>query len=228
MITIIHGDDTLGSYQRLGELITEAKNKNLEVVQRDAGEINATTLRQETSATDLFGTSTCLVIKNLLGSLKSKSKEGLISALQKLSQAEILLYEPKKISETTLKQLPQAKIETINLNPLIFKFLDSLRPGNTRIIFRGWDQLLELGHQPEYILVMVVRQVRLLIQAKSGSSYLKLSAYPKRLVISQANYFTLNHLLDLHRELYQTDKRLKTGLSALPLEQLLLQFFCLV
>lgn len=225
MMTIIHGEDSLNSYKRLSELIENYKFKNIEVIVKDAGDLDVGTLRQETGSVDLFGTSNCLVIKNLLSGNKSKTKETLIDALKKMTNEEIVLYEAKKLTDTALKPFAKAKVEAFNISPVIFKFLDVLRPGNTRVILLGWNRLLELGHEPEYVFSMVVRQIRLLIQAKSGASYLKLSAYPKKLITIQANYFTLNQLLDLHHHLYETDKRIKTGLSPLPLDQLLLQFF---
>ncbi len=228
MITIVHGEDTLSSYKRLSELVEQYKAKNIDVSIKDAGELDVATLRQETGSTDLFGTSNCLVIKNLLSGTKSKIKENLIETLKKMTEVEIVLYEAKKLTDTALKSFSRAKVEAFNINPVIFKFLDILRPGNTRVILLGWNRLLELGHEPEYVFSMVARQIRLLIQAKSGASYLKLSPYPKKLITAQANYFTLNHLLDLHHHLYETDKRIKTGLSPLPLDQLLLQFFYLL
>lgn len=225
MITLVHGEDTLNSYQRLSELITTAKEQGLEVIIKDASEITMTTLRQESVGNDLFGARNCLVIKGLLSGTKSKQKDGLIGMLESLSEAEIILYEPKEIAKTALKSLSKAKIELFAINQVIFKFLDVLRPGNNRVILQAWNRLLELGHEPEFVFSMVVRQIRLLIQAKSGASYLKLSPYPKKLILAQANYFTLNQLLDLHRHLYDLDKRLKTGLSSLPVDQLMLQFF---
>ncbi len=225
MITIIHGEDSLNSYKRLTELIEASKTAQLEVVVKDASEVDLAQLRQDTGVVNLFGVRNCLVIKNLLGGTKSKIKDTLIESIITISESEIILYEPKKLTDTVLKSFSKAKIETFNVNPVIFKFLDSLRPENTQVILLGWNKLTELGHEPEYVFAMLVRQVRLLIQAKSGASYLKLSPYPKKLITAQANFFTLNQLLDLHYRLYETDKRIKTGLSSLPLDQLLLQFF---
>ncbi len=225
MITLVHGEDSLSSYQRLSELIEVAKGQGLEIIIKDASELSIATLRQESEGRDLFGARNCLVIKGLLSGTKSKQKDGLIGLLETLSDAEIILYEPKEITKTALKSLSKAKIELFAINQVIFKFLDVLRPGNNRVILQAWNRLLELGQEPEFVFSMVVRQIRLLIQAKSGASYLKLSPYPKKLILAQANYFTLNQLLDLHRHLYDLDKRLKTGLSSLPVDQLMLQFF---
>lgn len=228
MIIIVHGEDSLNSYKRLAELIEIAKSSGLETIIKEASELDMATLRQESGGSDLFGAKNCLIIKNLLSGPKSKPKDSLIAALGKISEGEIILYEPKEITKTALKPFNKAKIESFDINQVIFKFLDTLRPGNTRVILQSWNRLLELGHEPEYVFSMLTRQIRLLIQAKSGASYLKLTPYPKKLILAQANYFTLNQLLDLHYRLYETDKRIKTGLSSLPLDQLLTQFFYLI
>lgn len=225
MITLVHGEDSLSSYQRLSELIETTKGRGLEIIIKDASELSLATLRQESEGSDLFGAKNCLVIKGLLSGTKSKQKDSLIGLLESLTDADIILYEPKEITKTVLKPFSKLKVELFAINQVIFKFLDVLRPGNNRVILQAWNRLLELGHEPEFVFSMVVRQIRLLIQAKSGASYLKLSPYPKKLILAQANYFTLNQLLDLHRHLYDLDKRLKTGLSSLPVDQLMLQFF---
>lgn len=225
---ILHGEDTTTSYRKLSELIEKYKNRGIEVIIKDAGELDPTGLRQLTQTTDLFGSTRCLVIKNLLGGVKAKQKELFIKILSAVDDMDVILLENKKISETQLKSFPKAVVETFTINPVIFKFLDILRPGNTRVILLSWNKLLDLGHEPEYVFAMLVRQIRLLIQAKSGASYLKIPPFPKKLVISQAEHFTLNQLLDLHHDLYEMDKRIKTGQSTLPLDQLLTQFFYLI
>ena len=222
---IIHGEDTASSYKRLSEIIDSFKNSQVEVVVYEVTELNPTTLRQESESTNLFGNSKCLVIKNLLTGNKVKQKDVYLEILSQTQNTEIVLFETKKVSDTALKPFAKAKIESFNINPVIFKFLDLLRPGNTKTLLTGWNRLLVLNHEPEYIFAMLVRQVRLLIQAKSGPSYLKLSPYPKKLITAQAASFDLSHLLDLHQALYEIDKKIKTGSSSLPLDQLLLQFF---
>lgn len=222
---IIHGEDTASSYKRLTEIIDSFHNNQIEVVISEATELNPTTLRQESESVNLFGNSKCLIIKNLLSGNKVKQKEVYIDILTQAQGTEIVLFETRKISDTDLKSFSKAKIESFNTNPVIFKFLDMFRPGNTKTLLAGWNRLLVLNHEPEYIFAMLVRQIRLLIQAKCGPSYLKLSPYPKKLTTAQASSFELSHLLNLHHALYEIDKKIKTGSSSLPLEQLLLHFF---
>ncbi len=225
MITIIHGEDSQASYKHLSEIIDEKRTQQIDIIIKDATSLDPTTLRQESGATDLFGGGRCLVIKTLLSTTKSKQKDILIDIVKKLSDQETILYEPKKLTETVLKQFTGAKVLAFNISPLIFKFLDTLRPKNTRSIILGWERLMREGQEPEFVFAMLVRQIRLIIQAKSGASYLKLAPYPKKLITAQANYFDLSHLLALHQKLYEIDKKIKTGASPIPIDQLLSQFF---
>lgn len=223
-MVIIHGEDKVSSYKRLIELSDSYKQNQIEVISYDPQDLDITTLRQELSS-GLFGTSKCFIIKNLLSTLKSKSKDKIIDLLKQDSTQEVILYESKSVSATNLKAFPKAKVEAFEISPIIFKFLDCLRPRNIRQILLGWKKLTEGGNEPEYIFAMVVRQVRLLIQAKSGPSYLKMAPYPKKLITAQAENYTLDQLISLHTALYEIDKKIKTGASPVGMEQLLPNFF---
>lgn len=222
---IIHGEDTVSSYRKLTELIDSAKNSGVEIISRDVTELNPTSLRQELASTDLFGTGKIIVVKNLLTGTKSKQRDLLVKIILDNYDSGTILYETKKVSDTALKPFSKAQIQLFTISPVIFKFLDLLRPGNSRNILNGWNRLLELNNEPEYVFSMLVRQFRLLIQAKSGPSYLKLAPYPKKMILSQASHFELAQLLDLHSQLYQIDKKIKTGSSPVALVQLLVHFF---
>lgn len=222
---IIHGEDKVLSYKRLIAITEDFKNKQLEITTHEAASLDPTTLRQELSSTNLFGTAKCLIVKNFLSSTKSKSKDQLTKLLSSADGQEIVLYETKEIAATVLKTFPKATIENFKVNPLIFKFLDVLRPQNQRQINLGWKKLTEEGIEPEFVFAMVVRQIRLLIQAKSGPSYLKLGPYPQRLITSQSTNFTIEKLLNLHQQLYQIDLKIKTGLTPISIDRLLDNFF---
>ena len=146
MITIVHGEDSLTSYKRLSQIIDDYKNRQIGFSVKDAGELDVTSLRQETGSIDLFGTKQLLVIKNLLGGVKSKQKDTMIELLKKNTDTEIILYEPKKLSDTALKPFLKSKIEAYNINPVIFKFLDIMRPGNTRVITLSWNKQSQALH----------------------------------------------------------------------------------
>jgi DNA polymerase III delta subunit len=222
---ILHGEDANKSYGRLTVLTEDLKAKHIDVVTQDATELDITSLRQELGSAGLFGLSKCFVIKNLLSSTKSKNKDKLCEVLNQDTGHEIILWENKGVTPTALKKFPQAKVETFTISPVIFKFLDSLRPNNTKNILLSWKKLQTEGTEPEFVFAMVVRQVKLLIQAKSGPTYIKLAPYPARLITQQATYFTLEHLLDLYPCLYDIDVKIKTGSGGNTIDNLLTNFF---
>lgn len=222
---ILHGEDANKSYGRLIVLTEELKSKQIEVIAYDAAELDITRLRQEISSNGLFGSSKCFVIKNLLSGTKSKNIDKLVAVINQETNHEIILWENKNLSATILKKFSKANIEGFSISPVIFKFLDSLRPHNTKNILLSWKKLLNEGTEPEFVFAMSVRQIKLLIQAKSGPSFIKLAPYPARLITQQATYFTLDHLLYLYKVLSDIDIKIKTGTSGNTIDNLLTNFF---
>ncbi|HSV94638.1 MAG TPA: hypothetical protein VLH94_01495 [Spirochaetia bacterium] len=222
---ILHGEDANKSYSRLMVIIDDFKSRQTEIVIQDAQELDITYLRQEIGSSGLFGSSKCFVIKNLLSSTKSKNNDNLINVLTQNTDHEIILWENKGLTATALKKFPQAKVESFSISPVIFKFLDSLRPKNTKNILLSWNNLLKEGTEPEFIFAMTARQIKLMIQIKSGPNFVKLAPYPTRLIGQQASYFTLEHLLDLYQKLFEIDLKIKTGVGGNTLDNLLTNFF---
>ena len=221
---ILHGEDTVRSYQRLSQLI-ELCQKRGEVIIYDYQDLTPSLLRQETGSSSLFSAQKCLVIKNLLKAQKSKTKDLLQKIIDQSGLREIILWENDALSPSVLRTFPSAKIETFPLSPQIFKFLDCLHPGQTSVILLAWKNLLTDKVEPEFVFSMLVRQFKLLIQAKDNPSLLKLAPYPAKLIKAQANHFDLGHLLDLYHHLFRIDLKIKTGLSSVSLEHLLGHFF---
>ncbi len=222
---ILHGEDANKSYSRLIVLSGELRLKQFEIISEDAQEVDVTHLRQEIGSSGLFGSLKCFIVKNLLSCTKSKNKDKLIEVLNQETNHEIILWENKGLTATALKKFPQAKVEVFPISPVIFKFLDSLRPDNTKNILLAWKTLINDGTEPEFVFAMLNRQIKLLIQAKSDSKYLKLAPYPQRLITHQATYFSLDYLLDLYKKLYAIDIKIKTGTGGNTMENLLGFFF---
>lgn len=222
---ILHGEDANKSYERLRAICDEYKQKGFGVMTFDATELDITDLRQELSSAELFGSSKCIIIKNLLGTTKSKKVEKIIEVLNQETNHEVIIWENKTISPTSLKKLPKAKQEIFPISPVIFKFLDSLKPNNSKNILLSWKNLQNDDIEPEFVFAMVVRQIKLLIQSISGSKYIKLAPYPSRLINQQSKYFDLNHLLDLYKRLSEIDEKIKTGVGNNTIDNLLTNFF---
>lgn len=225
MITIIYGEDANKSYERLIAITDNLRSKQFEIIIKDAQEIEITNLRQEIGSSGLFESSKCFVIKNLLTSTKSNNKDKLFKIIESEANKEIILWENKNVPLTTLKKFSKASIENFPISPVIFKFLDSIRPNNTNNILLSWKKIQTEKTEPEFVFAMLVRQIKLLIQAKTDSTYIKLAPYPSRLIKEQSNHFSLNHLMDIYSELLEIDTKIKTGSSANTIDNFLTNLF---
>lgn len=222
---ILHGEDIKKSYQRLCSITEDYKNKNVEVIIHDAVDLDITGLSQELNSSGLFGTTKLIVIKNLMSGKKSKEVNQIIKALQETQNDNIVLYEDKKVSVSIINKFSGAKVEHFAISPIIFKFLDSLRPNNLKQILVSWNSIKDENTEPEFVFAMIVRQVKLMVQSKSTENYLKIAPYPARLIRQQATFFQHNQLLDLYHELHLIDQKIKTGKGGNNLENLLINFF---
>ncbi|KKT37663.1 MAG: hypothetical protein UW26_C0027G0009 [Candidatus Collierbacteria bacterium GW2011_GWF1_44_12] len=219
---IIHGENTKGSYSRLNLLIENHRKEGKNIISYNAAEIDITRLEQELNPSDLFGNQSLLVISNLFSGPKSKQKEALKISLQEKVDQPVVLYEQKEVPPTSLKPFTGSQIEVFKVSPQIFKFLESLSPNSP--LLAQFNSLLSQEAEVEFIYAMLVRQIRLLITAKTNPNQLKTAPFVKRLLIIQAGKFSLEHLLDLHHRLYLIDKQIKLGKTSLDMESLLTGF----
>jgi len=212
---IIHGEDVVAGRNHLNDLIEKAKTSAVGVSRFEARLTNLTQLTQVLEGLTLFGQQPLIVIENLHSLQKSKNKDQLVEFLSKYTDRDIILYENKYLTQTMLKPFAKATIHEHKPAALIFTFLDSLKPGSTTSL--NFLNQLENSNQPaELIFAMLVRQVRLLIQALEPSS-LKAAPWQKTRFTSQAKAFGERGLLKLHSDLYHIDKQLKTGQNPLDL-----------
>ena len=213
---IIHGEDTVSARNRLNDLIETAQAKGLGLKRLTAKDLDLTTATQVLEAATLFGETPLIVIEGLFSLTKSKNKDNLISFISGYQNREIILFEDKTVSPTTLKSFPKAKAHEHKPAAIIFTFLDSLRPDGAAKSLKLLEGLESARQPAELIFAMLVRQVRLLIQALEPNS-LKMAPWQKSRLTAQARLFGEERLLKLHRRLYHLDKDLKTGANPLDL-----------
>lgn len=220
---IIHGDDLVNSRAHLNELI--AKTGETRTISRFAADrLDPTTLTQLLQSRTLFGQEPLLVIEGGLTLAKSKNKDLLLDLLRTTTPADVILYEDRQLSATALKTFPKAKVYEYKPAALIFKFLESLRPNNASVCLQILSQLEDSRQPAELIFFMLVRQVRLLIQALHPAE-MKGAPWQVQRLSSQARLFGEIGLLQLHDQLYHLDQQLKTGQNNLDLS---LQLFNLI
>ena len=103
----------------------------------------------------------------------------------------------------------------------IFEMVDAVGQGNGRKAITLLHQLLNQGAHPLYLLSMIVRQYRILLQVKDLigrggrrqdiASELKLRDFVVEKMVRQARRYSLPQLEDVYERLLATDVAIKTG-----------------
>jgi DNA polymerase-3 subunit delta len=104
---------------------------------------------------------------------------------------------------------------------VIFDAVDALGQRDGVKAAQLLHNLLDHGNEPLYLLAMIVRQFRLLIQIKelaieglpppAIAKAIKLHPFPTRKLYTQARNFKLEQLERIHRHLLEIDVQIKTG-----------------
>lgn len=146
---------------------------------------------------------------------------GAVGADQRLLDQEI-----EKLLTYTNQERPVSSQDVSLLVPyaqeaVIFDAVDALGQRDGAKAARLLHNLLDHGNDPLYLLAMIVRQFRLLIQIKEladeGQSppdiatKIKLHPYPTGKLYTQARNFKLEQLERVHKHLLELDVQIKTG-----------------
>lgn len=123
-IYLIHGDNSIASYNRLQEYINKGKSKGWEITEIEDKEINITdTLRSNS----LFSSKRLIVIKKY-----SLVSDQVIKNINELDD-EFIIYHDNLIPITFVKKLKNVKKnEIFKLSKFLWKFIDNFYPGNTK------------------------------------------------------------------------------------------------
>jgi DNA polymerase-3 subunit delta len=103
----------------------------------------------------------------------------------------------------------------------VFAMVDAILDFRAGVAERLLEQLLDRGASPAYLLTMLTRQVRLVVQAKELrrqrksdieiQSKLGLAPFPLRKTLEQAQRYPLERLKQVYKKLLQTDLYIKRG-----------------
>jgi DNA polymerase III delta subunit len=218
---IIHGDSVIQSRKKLVELIDSAKLKNLPIKRLESKNLELKTLELELNSTSLFGSQQLVILEGLHSLPTSKRKKDLISYLinRSLQLGELVLYETRQLTANMLKKFPGAQIFEFKTSNKLFKFLDTLGQDQLAGGKETQIQLLQTVLEADgdfMVFAMLIRQIRLLIQAKDGG-VIKGPPFMIGKLKSQASRFTLKQLLIIHEQLFEIDLKQKTSQGLLPL-----------
>lgn len=207
---VFHGDNTVASRALLQQAISHDKDRGYDINQLDGTKLLAKDLSSALGTANLFATES-LVIENLLSRLRSKEKDACLSLIAAYSSDKnLLLWDKKTVTKAVLTKLgSSAKVSESKAPQILFTFLDSIIPGNTK---RSLSLLHELARSTDDILIftMLSRQIANLLIVDSGTD-LKFAPWQIGKLKSQAKAWRATELVKFHDELIKIDELIKTG-----------------
>lgn len=225
MITLLHGDDILRSRKNLDEL--KSRKDKREIINLDGRKVTLEDLKQAFETKSLFGQDKLVVLENFLSRRKKgRDKEAVIEYLNKEKLlVDLFLWEEEEVSQQTLRIFPEAEVKIFKLDPLLFRFLDSLKPGNSKTSIELFRQALS-QEETNLIFYMLIRQFRLFLlfgtkEKVDLDEVKRLAEWQKAKISKQAQLFNLKKLLSIYHEILEIDYGEKGGFSAYPLRQTL-------
>ena len=215
MLLILHGEHHLQSRTALTQAIATAQKQGRQIVHVEVKNLEAQGLTSQLATQSLFAEPRTLIIEELHSLPKSKRKEELISLLTGFADqpdTELILWEKKQVTATELKKFPTAKVQVFLPTRSMFTWLNALsgQPSDTtksKILTLQKAAMESDGEH--FCFAMLMRQVRLLIEAKEGGP-----AAAQFKIAAQAKLFSWSQLLRTHKQLLLIDEQFKTSASA--------------
>lgn len=212
MITLIHGEDIATSRKYF---LDNKKTADAPIFSGD--KITIEDLMQIFDGGDLFATKKVLFLEDFLSQKKTgKEYVAIVGYLQKnASSNDIFLWEGKELTKKALSTFPKAVVKTYTFPQSLFLFLDSLQPGNGKILiklFYETQKQTEIGA----IFYLLIRHIRILLALKDSSEkqideVKRLAPWQRNKLYKQAQLFSEEPLITMLRKLYAIDTAQKTG-----------------
>lgn len=217
-MTIIHGENIIASREKLITLLDKIKESGGEIVKLEAKELSEAVLEELFGANDLFGTQKTIVIEGLHSLPKSKKQKTLIELSTNSQIHEVILWEKRTLTKTMLKPFSNTQVFEFKASKTLFNWLDMLgtKENETKKLQLLQDAIATDGEY--FCFIMLIRQFRLLIQAKTDSQIAGAPFMITKLK-KQAERFTLNQLVGIYSKLLEFDLSQKTSKNLLSVNQ---------
>jgi DNA polymerase III delta subunit len=204
-LIILHGDNTLKSYERLLKFVEVARERGWEV----ARVVDKTQNIPEILASEsLFGSQKLVVIEKI--NFINKKTSSWLKTNFKTTNANLVIYHQGIISKTFLKLLPKPdKIEEYKLPKLIWSFLDSFSPGNARNCLLLLHVLVK-DEPIEFVFSLLAKHVRDLYWVKTDPKSVPYPSWRVGKLSRQAGKFSKTKLIDTIVCLANADIKVKT------------------
>ena|SRR5436190_1475990 len=205
-VIIVHGDDITKSYQRLMLFFDEAKKRNWEIKSIDEAD---TSISEVISSVSLFSEERFFIVKDIK-LVKPKDIEFINKKMDNL-QGNLVIYANKSLPVTFIKSFKKIhKEEVYNLSKILFKFVDTLVPGNTTNAIKVFQELKK-SEPAELVFSIVAKHFRDLFWVKADEASLNYPSWRLSKIKSIANKFEENKLKEIINNLSEMDVKSKTG-----------------
>lgn len=199
MITLIHGDNTLNARNSFRRIISEYKNRGVEIVRID----NSKEIEPQLTNNSLFSSEILFIVENPKKFPKLKE--------EKTKNLDLIILCDQEVSATFIKSLPKStKIEKFDIPKLLFKFLDNIKPGNANFCLESLHNLLK-SEPIELVFTMIGRQIRDLYWVKADEKSLNYPSWRVSNMKRQVENFTIEKLKIMISSIAEIDVKAKTG-----------------
>lgn len=193
-IIVLHGDDTVKSYERLMRFVEAAKKRGWEIVTDEFP-----------NTPSLFGTERIIIYRNF--SLITKKD---IKNFDRFD-GTLVIYHDGVLPQTFLKLMPKDfKMEKFDLPKPLFTFLESFYPGNSLRCLKMLHNLAEF-QAVELIFFMLARHLRDLYWVSVDTKSVQFPAWRMSKLKSQAEKFSEEKLKQVISKLSDIDIAVKTS-----------------
>lgn len=210
MITLIHGADGLSSFTALKKILDHYDE--LSITRLAGSDLNLNSIREAVETPSFTGPRLIMI-----EDLASSRSQALISDLKKYFQTvveaqEVVIYERKLLPpESPILKLAD-KVQTFpGIRGLsVFDWTDNVGGRKIGEAVTGYDSLVHSGEEPEYLLLMLARQFRMLILLSHGEQP-KVPDFVLRKLQYQLKVWKPKELTKVYMALLDLDVRNKTG-----------------
>lgn len=214
MIKLIHGDATLPSFNELKKTLDSYDELSTTRIDGSSAELKDI---REAVETPSFTGKRLVILEDVSRNRSSTFQTELKKYLSDLpAGAEVVLYERKLLPpESALLSLTRdVKTFAERRGLSVFDWSDQVGSRKLEASLTGWEKLIASGEEPEYLLLMLVRQFRLLLTLSAGER-IKAPEFVERKMQAQLRFWTERDLKAVYQRLLRMDLENKNGTTPL-------------
>ncbi|QQS43628.1 hypothetical protein IPM65_05780 [Candidatus Roizmanbacteria bacterium] len=221
MLTIIAGEDTIRSREKLQELKEQYKQKGYSIDLVAIADI-PDLLKNADGVTNLFGQESVYITENASSKYKGRAKTPYKDAVQQIAKSSVIHlidWEEGKSSYdlATIKKIATTFYEA-KPEKTIFELLDACYPGNLEDFLRSLE-IVNASQDMGFIYALLCRHVRKLYLASEGIIDTKTPPWQRGRISFQAKKWDTQKLMKFYEGLARIDTSMKTNTTPYDLKK---------